>query len=70
MSKHDYHTRTVDGARAWAERHAEYEPDDRDGDDDWEPGRGPSCPRREANCGLDEYDEGWGCSRCGHSVAK
>ena len=29
MSKEDYHTRTVDGARAWAERHAEPECDDR-----------------------------------------
>ena len=24
MRKHDYHTGTVDGARAWAERHAEH----------------------------------------------
>ena len=29
MSKHDYHTSTVDGARAWAERHAEPHYDDR-----------------------------------------
>ena len=29
MSKHDYHTSTVDGARAHAEYHARYEPDDR-----------------------------------------
>jgi len=29
MSKHDYHTRTVDGARAHAERHAEPDYDDR-----------------------------------------
>jgi hypothetical protein len=29
MSKPDYHTSTVSGARAHAERHAEYEPDDR-----------------------------------------
>lgn len=28
MSKHDYQTRTVDGARAWAERHAEPDYDD------------------------------------------
>ena len=32
MSKEDYHTSTVDGARAWAERHAEpdYTADDGD----------------------------------------
>ena len=28
MSKHDYHTSTVDGARAHAERHAEPDHDD------------------------------------------
>jgi len=28
MSKHDYHTSTVSGARAWAERHAEPDYDD------------------------------------------
>ncbi len=34
MSKHDYHTSTVSGARAWAERHAEPDYDDRPTDAD------------------------------------
>jgi len=34
MSKEDYHTSTVDGARAWAERHAEPDYSAEDGDMD------------------------------------
>ena len=70
MSKHDYHTRTVDGARGHAERNAEPDCDD-DGDEDHETGGRPWCPRSlGARCDIDEYDDGWSCDRCGHSLAK
>ena len=44
MSKHDYHTSTVDGARAHAERHAEPDHDDR-----------PT----KADCDREEAQERW-----------
>ena len=44
MSKHDYHTRTVEGARAHAEYHAEPDYDDR-----------PT----KADCDREEAQERW-----------
>ena len=45
MGKGDYHTSTVDGARAWAERHAEPDYDD-------------DRPTR-ADCDREEAQERW-----------
>ena len=66
MSKEDYHTRTVDGARAWAERHAkpDYRADDGDTDvDDTELHKEKERIADEIRCllgdleDLGDYDE-------------